>query len=117
MSTGELIVTQFTGPNRNQYLTNLFRLNDDSPKSDKRQRKENTVPIILSGKHTELTLTVLIKQNTTKLIQVHSLDIQFTLIYEFKTNVVDYDVQIMKVDDPEKDNSEPISVYVTRNDS
>jgi len=34
MSEGELIVTQLTGPNRSQYLTSLFRLNDDSLKSD-----------------------------------------------------------------------------------
>ena len=60
---------------------------------------------------------MLIKQNTTKLIQVHSLDNQFTLIYEFKTNVVDYDVQIMNVDPEKEENSEPISVYVTRSDN
>ena len=60
---------------------------------------------------------MLIKQNTTKLIQVHSLDNQFTLIYEFKTNVVDYDVQIMNVDPEQEENSEPISVYVTRSDN
>lgn len=39
MSEGELIVTQFTGPNRSQYLTSLFRLNDDSPKSDEAPKR------------------------------------------------------------------------------
>ena len=83
MGTGELIVTQFTGPFRSDYHTNLFRLNDDSQKSEnRRQRKEKgqSPPVIISGKRTEFTLTMMIDLNNTKQIQVHSMDPKFTLI-------------------------------------